>query len=224
MQRCQPASLRLIDNEQFKMGQFLKERLGVIGAIAEFAKMQYLTKIKGIDIDSMCVAILVFEGAKEDVEFQERKVYDIAVKKFGGILAGRRNGERGYKLTFAIAYVRDFCLSYGILGDSFETSVPWDKTLSLCRNVKYRVVQECKKWGISHFIISCRVTQVYDAGSCVYFYLAFNARDVIKTNTGSSPAKDPFEVFHCIEEKARDEILASGGSLSHHHGIGKVFT
>jgi len=30
------------------------------------------------------------------------------------------------------------------------------------------------------------------------------------------------ETYEDIEEKARDEIIANGGSLSHHHGIGKV--
>ena len=54
----------------------------------------------------------------------------------------------------------------------------------------------------------CRVTQAYDAGACVYFYLAFNY-------TGIS---DPLHTFEEMEISARDEILSSGGSLSHHHG------
>lgn len=29
-------------------------------------------------------------------------------------------------------------------------------------------------------------------------------------------------MYNEIEAAARDEILASGGSLSHHHGIGKI--
>lgn len=34
--------------------------------------------------------------------------------------------------------------------------------------------------------------------------------------------KDPPAVFGELEEAARDEILCAGGSLSHHHGIGKA--
>ena len=30
------------------------------------------------------------------------------------------------------------------------------------------------------------------------------------------------EVFAELEHSARDEILRSGGSLSHHHGVGKL--
>jgi len=34
--------------------------------------------------------------------------------------------------------------------------------------------------------------------------------------------KNPSEVFAELERAARDEILRSGGSLSHHHGVGKL--
>lgn len=33
---------------------------------------------------------------------------------------------------------------------------------------------------------------------------------------------DPVDTYEAIEDAAREEILASGGSLSHHHGIGKM--
>jgi len=39
------------------------------------------------------------------VEAQEAKVYAIAAK-FGGMPGGGANGERGYVLTFVIAYIR----------------------------------------------------------------------------------------------------------------------
>jgi hypothetical protein len=44
-------------------------------------------------------------GAPKDVEIQEKKIHSIAAK-YGGIPAGERNGERGYMLTFVIAYIR----------------------------------------------------------------------------------------------------------------------
>ncbi|KAJ8897509.1 hypothetical protein PR048_002856 [Dryococelus australis] len=62
-------------------------------------------------------------------------------------------------------------------------------------------------------MVSCRVTQTYDTGSCVYFYFAFK---------WTEEHTDPLGLYECLEEKAREEILASGGSLSHHHGVGKL--
>ena len=66
----------------------------------------------------------------------------------------------------------------------------------------------------SHYFISARVTQVYDAGACIYFYFGFNygSMDVLKAA----------EVYEELETIARNEIMASGGSLSHHHGVGKI--
>ena len=66
--------------------------------------------------------------------------------------------------------------------------------------------------GINRYLISCRVTQTYDVGSCVYFYFAFKWNGV----------GNPLTTYEHLEQLARDEILASGGSLSHHHGIGKL--
>ncbi|XP_029407770.2 alkyldihydroxyacetonephosphate synthase [Bactrocera dorsalis] len=209
--RCQPASVRLVDNEQFVMGQTLKPVRGWLAGLLDSLKKTYITAWKGLDLTKMCAATLLFEGNEEDVRREEALIYQIA-KQFKGFPAGGDNGERGYILTFVIAYIRDFALNQEIVAESFETSVPWDRCSTLCRNVKRRVEAECQKRSIKNFIISCRVTQTYDAGACVYFYFGFR-------HTGIA---DPVATFEQIETGARDEILASGGSLSHHHGVGKI--
>uniref|UniRef100_A0A673AZ19 Alkylglycerone-phosphate synthase n=1 Tax=Sphaeramia orbicularis TaxID=375764 RepID=A0A673AZ19_9TELE len=172
----------------------------------------YITKFKGFDPNRLCVATLLFEGDRERVLQHEKQVYDIAAK-FGGLAAGEDNGQRGYMLTFVIAYLRDLGMDYYVIGESFETSVPWDRVLDICRNVKERIIRECKERGVQFPPLStCRVTQTYDAGACVYFYFAFNYRGL----------SDPVHVYEQVEHAARDEILANGGSLSHHHGVGKL--
>uniref|UniRef100_A0A8D2AQN9 Alkylglycerone-phosphate synthase n=1 Tax=Sciurus vulgaris TaxID=55149 RepID=A0A8D2AQN9_SCIVU len=40
--------------------------------------------------------------------------------------------------------------------------------------------------------------------------------------TGKRGISDPMTVFEQTEAAAREEILANGGSLSHHHGVGKL--
>lgn len=210
--RCAPASIRLMDNEQFQFGLCLKsENHSLLGSFMDSLKKLYLTTIKGLDVYQICVATLLFEGRKEEVESQEKKIYHIA-SKYGGIPAGEDNGRRGYMLTFVIAYIRDLGLKYSVVAESFETSVPWDRVLSLCSNVKDRITDECHKRGILSIFVSCRVTQTYDAGACVYFYFAYNYIN----------QKHPVEVYEDIEALAREEVLANGGSISHHHGVGKL--
>ncbi|XP_019378549.1 PREDICTED: alkyldihydroxyacetonephosphate synthase, peroxisomal, partial [Gavialis gangeticus] len=212
-QRCAPASIRLMDNEQFQFGHALKPQVAsIFTSFLDGLKKFYITKFKGFDPSVLCVATLLFEGDREKVLQHEKQVYDIATK-FGGLAAGEDNGQRGYMLTFVIAYLRDLGLDYYIIGESFETSVPWDRVLDLCRNVKERIVRECKERGVQFAPLStCRVTQTYDAGACVYFYFAFNYRGI----------SEPLHVYEQVETAAREEILANGGSLSHHHGVGKL--
>ncbi|XP_043549469.1 alkyldihydroxyacetonephosphate synthase, peroxisomal isoform X2 [Chiloscyllium plagiosum] len=212
-QRCAPASIRLMDNTQFQFGHALKPQVAsIFTSFLDGLKKFYITKFKGFDPNDLCVATLLFEGSREKVLQQEKHVYDIAAK-VGGLAAGEDNGQRGYMLTFVIAYIRDLGMDYYIIGESFETSVPWDRVIDLCRNVKEKLIRECKERGVQFPpLATCRVTQTYDAGACVYFYFAFNYRGI----------SDPISVFEQIEASAREEILENGGSLSHHHGVGKL--
>ncbi|CAD5122458.1 DgyrCDS10881 [Dimorphilus gyrociliatus] len=212
-QRCAPASIRLLDNDQFQFGHALKaENKSIISGFMEGIKKLYITKIKRFDLEKISVATLLFEGNKSEVAAQEKRVYEIAAQ-FGGIPGGEENGQRGYMLTFVIAYLRDIALDYKVVAESFETSVPWDRLLDMCRNVKDRITRECKERGLQHApYVTCRVTQTYDAGACVYFYFAFNY-------IGTA---NPVHMYENIENCARAEILANGGSISHHHGVGKI--
>lgn len=62
--------------------------------------------------------------------------------------------------------------------------------------------------------MSFRITQLYETGAAVYVYfsLAHHEKGV----------KGIAEEYECVENAARDEVMACGGSLSHHHGIGKL--
>jgi len=109
---------------------------------------------------------------------------------------------------------QDLGLDYGVVAESFETSVPWDRCLELCNNVKECIIREVQNYEIPiPPLITWRLTQTYDTGACIYFYFAFNYRGM---------GKDPVEIYLAIENAAREEIIACGGSISHHHGIGKI--
>jgi alkyldihydroxyacetonephosphate synthase len=212
LRRLQPVSIRLVDNRQFQFGQVLKPEVkDWKEKLINKAKKWYVTKHLQFDPDNMVAATLLFEGKKNEVLAHEKVIYNIA-SKYGGMKAGEENGIRGYFLTYMIAYLRDFGFQYQFIAESFETSVPYENVLVLCQNVKNRITMDCEEAGVVNPpLVSCRVTQLYDTGACVYFYFGF-------VWTG---LKDPLGTFSRIEHNARDEILKMGGSLSHHHGVGK---
>lgn len=103
--RCQPSSVRLMDNEQFVFGQSLKPPKSFKDNLIDYLKQKYVTVVKGIDLQHICAATLLFEGELADVDRQEKLIISIA-KKYKGFAGGGENGERGYILTFVIAYIR----------------------------------------------------------------------------------------------------------------------
>ncbi len=208
-----PASVRLVDNLQFQFGLALKPKSsGALADLKSKAEKFFVTKIKGFEPNKMVVCTLVFEGTRTEVEQQQRDVYRIA-SRHRGMKAGAENGRRGYQLTYSIAYIRDFLMSYYIIAESFETSVPWTKALALCDNVKRLLADEYTRRGLpGKPFVSARVTQIYRTGVCIYFYFGFYYKGI----------PNPQEIYLELENIARDEILRSGGSLSHHHGVGKL--
>lgn len=208
-----PASVRLLDNLQFQFGLALKPKSsGGLADLKSKAEKFFVTKIKGFEPGKMVVCTVVFEGMRSEVEQQQRDLYRIAARH-SGMKAGGENGRRGYQLIFSIAYIRDFLMNYYIIAESFETSVSWSEALALCDNVKRRLTDEYKRRALpGKPFVTARVTQVYRTGVCIYFYFGFYYKGI----------PNPHEVYLELENIARDEILKSGGSLSHHHGVGKL--
>ena len=207
-----PASVRLVDNMQFQLSQTLKPRSTGLKKLKSKLEKWFVVKVKGFDPEAMTACTLVFEGTKEQVAAEEQSVYRIP-KRHNGMKGGEENGRRGYQLTYGIAYLRDWILNHYLLAESFETSAAWSDVMAVCNNVRQRLHDEHSKRNLpGKPFISCRVTQVYPTGAAIYFYFAYYFKGV----------DNPSEVFSEMEHAARDEVLKSGGSLSHHHGIGKI--
>lgn len=207
-----PASVRLVDNLQFQFGLALKPASHGMAVLKSKLEKLFVTKIKGFEPLKMVALTLVFEGTKQEVAQQQADLYRIAARH-RGMKAGAENGRRGYQLTYSIAYIRDFLMNYYIIAESFETSVSWTDALKVCENVKKRLYDEYAKRGLpGKPFVTARITQIYRTGVCIYFYFGFYYKGV----------PNPQNLYLELENIARDEILNSGGSLSHHHGIGKL--
>ena len=207
-----PASVRLVDNMQFQFSMALKPRATGWRATKSRVEKWAITRLLGYDPQRMVACTLLFEGRRREVAGQQSAVSRIA-RRHGGMKSGGENGRRGYQLTFSIAYIRDFVMNHYLLGESFETSVPWDRILDVCRNVETRLREEYSRRELPGRPFLCsRVTQIYQTGVCVYFYFGICYKGV----------EDPSRVYAEMEVAARQAIIDAGGSLSHHHGIGKL--
>ena len=212
LRAMKPASVRLLDNEQFRLGQALKEEAS--NSLRSHVAQKIAYYMGNFSEKSVVCSTIAFEGTLVEVKLQKKFVRELA-SAHGGILAGSTVGKAGYALTFAIAYLRDFALNYNVLGESFETFVPWSKLTQVCTKTKYRIYFEHKRRALPGTpFVCCRITQLYDDGACVYFYFCMSISGVA----------EPSRAFSEIEKSARQEILINGGTLSHHHGLGKRTT
>jgi alkyldihydroxyacetonephosphate synthase len=207
-----PASVRLVDNLQFQFGQALKPASTGWKVYKSRLEKFFVLNVKGFDAGKMVACTLVFEGTREEVAQQQKAVTALGAK-YKGMAAGSENGRRGYQLTYGIAYIRDFLMNYYIIAESFETSAAWSDVLPLIRNVKKKLEEEYARRKLPGApFITARVTQLYRTGAAIYFYFGFYFKGVA----------NPSHVYLELENIAREEILRSGGSLSHHHGVGKL--
>jgi len=209
---ARPASLRLANETEFRLGRALSPAGTRWHVFANRLKQYYLVNLKGFDPQTMVVCTAVMEGAAAEVRQQQTTLAKLC-KSTGGISGGPEAGKRGYCVTFAIAYIRDFLNKLGVIGETFETSAPWDRIEAITRSVEEELHRSC----IIHEVpgkpyLSYRVSQIYQSGVCLYFTMGFSGRSM----------KDPTKSYHAIEHRLREVILEQGGSLSHHHGVGKV--
>ena len=207
-----PSSVRLVDNVQFRFGQALKPRREGLMKIKANIQKFFVINVKGFNADEMCATTFVMEGTSSEVKYQEKNILALA-KKHGGLVGGSDNGKRGYLLTFAIAYVRDFLTDFHIIGETMETTVPWSKIDEVCQAATETLFELHAKHNIpGKPYISYRIPQIYHTGVCIYFMLGMGVKNIPNSE----------DLFGNIEHAIRKVIMEHGGSISHHHGVGKL--
>jgi alkyldihydroxyacetonephosphate synthase len=204
-----PASCRMMDSTQIGLAQALR-----VTGWRDLVKKSTLG-VLGFQTGTFVAVTLVLEADDaETLTLQERALSKL-VKKHRGLWTGGRLGQRGYALTFAIAYIRDLLMDRArVLADSFEMTVPWTHLPGLVTRVQRAVLAEHTRLGmIGRPALGARISQLYRTGCVIYMYLTFAMGDM------ELPAAHA--AFASIEVAARKCIMDAGGSLSHHHGIGK---
>ena len=134
-------------------------------------------------------------------------------KDYNPVFAGSSQGKSGYNLTLAIAYIRDFFMDQNIIGETLESAVPWSDVIKVSEAVTTKLQELHKKYNLpGSFLFGSRLSKVYHSGACMYNTIAMSFEGVEK----------PEEVFGEIEHALRKTIIKNGGSISHHHGVGKL--
>jgi alkyldihydroxyacetonephosphate synthase len=152
-------------------------------------------KLTGVSERSMLV--LGFESPDHPVDEWMKRALEICDREPSSTGSGAGGDWRSAFL--AMPYLRDNLIQAGVVNDTFETSITWDKLGDLRAAVRDAVPHA-----------TCRFTHVYPDGPAPYF-------------TVVEPARRGSELQQWDEIKARasDAVLAAGGTITHHHAVGR---
>jgi alkyldihydroxyacetonephosphate synthase len=133
----------------------------------------------------------------------------------GGDRAG--SAVETWRSAFLLApYLRDTFVACGVLSETFETAITWDRFeqfhATTMEAVRAKVAEVCDApaEGPGAPRVSCRFTHVYPDGPAPYF-------------TVLAPAVRGGEVEQWDEIKAAaaEAVIEGGGTITHHHAVGR---
>lgn len=189
-----PSVFRLSDPEETRI------MLRLYGV--DDSPLRHLFKVRNFKEGDMCL-FLGFTNGEKGFSKNCAKVVKKVAKAHGGMsLTGivTKSWEKG---RFNDPYMRDTMQDFGIVTDTMECSVNWSNMSNVHREVR----AYCKSRPDT--ICMTHMSHVYPQGANLYFIFI-------------AKMSDPME-YKNYHAGILDAIQKSGASMSHHHGIGKMF-
>jgi len=189
-----PAVLRISDPEETEIGFRLQ---GISDSVIDKGM-----RARGFKPMERCFLIATVEGEKGQAEHVRKMAARIARKQRAMSLTGYavEQWERG---RYADVHVRDDLFDYGIIIDTLETGVTWDNLQRVYEGVRAFAKQRPQTLCLTH------CSHFYPQGTNLYFIFILRPENE--------------EEFFQFRSGAMDKMVEHGGSISHHHGIGKMF-
>ncbi len=123
---------------------------------------------------------------------------------------GRQGAVGEWRNSFIRApYNRNLTAGLGIIGDTFETSITWDRWPDFDRAVRAAVTEALQR-VCGGGTLSCRFTHVYTDGPAPYY-----------TFSGLGKQGGELEMWTELKKAASDAVMSAGGTITHHHAVGR---
>ena len=111
-------------------------------------------------------------------------------------------------------YYRNRMVGFGIIADTFETAITWDRFDDLYAGVKTGMETAIEDITGQPGIVSCRFTHIYPDGPAPYFtFFALGDRH--------GDLSEALENWRKIKLAANDLVVSFGGTITHHHAVGR---
>ncbi|HVN75611.1 MAG TPA: FAD-binding oxidoreductase [Thermoanaerobaculaceae bacterium] len=156
-----------------------------------------------------CLLLLEWAGTTAEVT-AAREDAAPAWSDVGGLVLGRAPWRRWLADRFRHPYLRDELLSAGWGIDTLETAAPWSAIAALHASVREAMTAAAETAGFGAVVL-CHLSHAYRDGAALYFTFLWPLR------RGGEVGQ-----WRALKESANRAILAGGGTITHHHGVGTM--
>ena len=162
----------------------------------------------GHDAPGPCLAVVGWEGDGEVVQRRAERTRT-HLERAGARPLGEEAGARAGQNYYAGPYLRDELIGLGVLVETLETATTWSRLQELYAAVGDALREALEQRGTPPLVM-CHVSHLYRSGASLYF--SFFARQ----ERGAE-----IEQWHAAKSAACDAIVTHGGTITHHHGVGR---
>jgi alkyldihydroxyacetonephosphate synthase len=155
-----------------------------------------------------CLAILGFEGDPDEMMDRANRARTL-LRSAGGLRLGARPGAAWVAQRFRAPYLRDELLDRGVMVETLETATSWTNLEHLHAAVRRALRDALTERGTPPLVM-CHVSHLYPSGASLYF-----------TFMAAQQRGEEMEQWRVAKSAASDAIVGNGGTITHHHGIGR---
>jgi len=166
--------------------------------------------VSGSGDGSQSILVLGFESADHEVEPWLARALEICASHRGKASSGESDPAAVWRAVFLRGgHLRDGLVRLGMISETFETAITWDRFWEFHEGVLAAARQAVHR-ACGGGMVSCRFAYVYPDGPAPYYSVYAPGR----------PGQE-LEQWDEIKLAASEAIAALGGTITHHHAVGR---
>jgi alkyldihydroxyacetonephosphate synthase len=161
--------------------------------------------------------VLGFESADHPVDAWMDRALELCGDHGGELPERARKSDDGdaavgtWRDAFLRApYLRDLMIAAAIISDTFETAITWDRFPAFHSSVLAAAQDAVREVCGAEGRVTSRFTHVYPDGPAPYYTVLAPAR-----------RGEELEQWDEIKRRAAEAVIAGGGTITHHHAVGR---
>jgi len=168
--------------------------------------------VSGAGDGTSALLLVAFESAHVPVDAEATEARELVSDAGGTVQPSTRSAETWRDSFLRAPYLRDAMVQFGLINETFETAITWDRFEEFVEQIRHTTTAALVGAGCGTTpLVSCRLTHVYPDGAAPYFTVIAAGR----------PGHERLSQWAEVKGAAMDAIAELGGTVTHHHAVGR---